>query len=143
VLWEGWDRFARLDGPPLGKAAQGAVLFLYFQWMMSIVLPWCLLAIALGWSAWWWVPLVFVLFVGEGYLIADWQRVRAGEVILRRRRMMHPAIRWICGLFLGALLPVLIAGSLYTASQHRYGVCVALLVGLWACHEQLIETILG
>lgn len=143
VLLFGWSRLARLDGPPLGRGAQTALLFLYFQWVGSIVLPWCVLALALGWSVWWWVvPLA--LYVGLIVrLCVDWQRVKAGEVVPRRRRMMRPATRWRCGVLLGILLPVVLAGIFYTAVHQWDIACVGMLVALWACEEQLIETILG
>lgn len=143
VLFFGWGRLAHLDGPPLGKVAQTALLFLYFQWMSSIVLPWCMLALALGWSAWWYIvpPSLYVGLILR--LCVDWQRVKAGTIIPRRRRMMRPATRWVCGVVLSVLLLVVIAGTFYTAI-HRWNIaCVGLLVALWACYEQFIEVILG
>ena len=143
VLLGSWPRLARLDGPPLGRAAQMALLFLYFQWMASVVLPWCLLVLVLGWSPWWWVvPLG--LYVGLiTRLVVGWQAVKAGAVVPRRRRLMRPATRRMCGGLLGLLLPVVLAGVLYTAAHQWDIACVGLLLVLWACEEQLIETILG
>lgn len=143
VLLGSWPRLARLDGPLLGRGAQTALLYLYFQWVGSVVLPWCVLVLALGWSLWWCVvPLA--LYVGLiARLGVDWQRVKAGEVVPRRRRLMHPATRRLCGVLLGLLLPVVLAGAFYTAAQQWNLACVGLLLVLWACEEQLIETILG
>lgn len=143
VLLGSWPRLARLDGPPLGRGAQTALLYLYFQWMASIVLPWCLLVLALGWSVWWWVVPV-ILYVGLiARLCVGWQAVKAGEVVPRRRRLMRPATRRMCGILLGLLLPVVLAGAFYTAARQWDLAYVGLLVALWACEEQLIETILG
>ena len=143
MLLGSWPRLARLDGPPLGRGAQAALLFLYFQWVASIVLPWCLLVLALGWSPWWWVvPLG--LYVGLiTRLVVGWQAVKAGEVVPRRRRLMHPAIRRRCLVVLGLLLPVVLVGVFYTAAQPWDIACVGLLVVLWAGEEQLIEVILA
>lgn len=143
VLVESWPRLARLDGPPLSRAAQTALLFLYFQWVGSVVLPWCLLVLALDWSIWWWVvPLgLFAALIVR--LCADWQQVKAGTVVPRRRRMMRLSTRWISGGLLGTLLPVIIAGALYTASQHWYLPCVGCLIAVWGCEEQLIEIVLA
>jgi hypothetical protein len=143
VLLGSWPRLARLDGPPLGRGAQTALLFLSFQWVGSIVLPWCLLVLALGWSPWWWiVPLA--LYVGLILrLCVGWQQVKAGEVVPRRRRLMRSATRRSCLVVLGLLLPIVLAGACYTAAQQWNLACVVLLVVLWACEEQLIETMLG
>ena len=143
VLLGSWPRLARLDGPPLGRAAQTALLFLYFQWLGSVVLPWCVLALALDWSVWWCiVPLG--LYVGLIVrLCVDWQRVKAGEVVPRRRKLMRPATRRMCGVLLGVLLVAVLMGIGYTG-LHRWDIaCVGLLVVLWACEEQLIEVILA
>ena len=143
VLLFGWPRLARLDGPPLSRAAQTALLFLSCQWVASVVLPWCRLVLALGWSVWWWVvPLG--LYVGLiTRLCVGWQQVKAGAVVPRRRRLMRPATRRNCGVVLGILLLVVLAGVFYTAAQQWNLACVGLLLVLWACEEQLIETILG
>ena len=143
VLLGSWPRLARLDGPPLGRGEQKALLFLSFQWVGSIVLPWCLLVLALGWPLWWWiVPLA--LYVGLiTRLGVDWQRVKAGEVVPRRRRLMRPATRRLCSALLGVLLPVVLAGVCYTAAQQWDMACVGLLVVLWACEELLIEVLLA
>jgi hypothetical protein len=143
VLLGSWPRLAGLDGPPLSRGTQTALLFLYFQWVASVVLPWCLLVLALGWSPWWCiVPLG--LYAGLiTRLCVGWQAVKAGTVVPRRRRLMHPVTRRMCGSVLGALLPVVVAGAFYTAAHQWDIACVGLLVALWACEEQLIETILG
>jgi hypothetical protein len=143
VLVEGWDRLAYLDGPELRKAAQVGLLVLYFQWMASLVLAWCLLVLAFGWPAWWWIASVLLLVMGEGYLVVDWQRVRRGEVTPKRRNLLRPATRRTWGLMLGAVLPALIVLTLYLAEHCWYPACVVTLVALWGCQSLLIETILG
>jgi hypothetical protein len=143
IVWDGWGRLEGLDGPALGKVAQVAVLVVYFQWMASLTLAWCLLVLAFGWPAWWWIASVWLLFIGEGYLVVDWQRVRRGQVILRRRNLLRPATRRTWGQALGAALPALVALALYVAGHAWYPACVVVLVVLWCCQSLLIETILG
>ena len=93
-----------------------------------MVLPWCLLVVALGGSLWWWVvPLG--LYAGLIMrLCVGWQAVKAGAVVPRRRRLMRPATRRSCGVLLGVLLPIVLAGVFYTAAQQWKLACVVLLV---------------